>query len=776
MNAILQKIRANLTSNPLINLLILLTITIAATLLTLALATLLNLSSPYEKAFTELNGAHLWLYFDRERINQHDVQRIQELPAVEASTSLRQSVETQVQLDDTRVWVSIRLWPDQQPAVNRLLIKEGRYLEPRSQEILASKDLHDLYDLEAGDTITLNETARGKITLPVCGLAYNPSWDTYRNTQPPYLYVNEATMQRLFPDEELWDWSLGLRLNDPEAVESAISQLEVLLHDKDALSNYTDWRQVRESAIFGAQINFVFLGAFSFFAILATMLVIATSISSTILSQFREIGVLKSIGFTQAQILWLYWGQYLLLGILGGTLGLILGAALSPLPLKNVAASLSTTYQPPLTPLLVSAALGSVLLSVLGATLNSARQGARTNTIQAITTGAEPPRQKTLLGVQLLTRLKVPITIIIGINDILARPGRSLMTGLNLTLGVIGIIFGLTINGTLGQYRNDPSLLGINYDALVTREQFSHRKTEHLLAQTPGIQASYSEQILDVERTTGETFQIRAVAGELEQFPFRITEGRFFQPHRYEALAGRGLLDWLELEVGDQVTFTLKEQAQRPLTFTIVGQYPEPVNAGQMLMVDRATVERRFELAEPRRYYLNLAPTANSTQIKNWLAPRPDSDLNITLVQQAIPDAVDSLQLAIFVLSIILIGIALINVFTTSLLTVQEKLKTFGVLKTLGMTPMQVIALVGATAGSLGLLATTIGVPLGYLFTRMLFTTMAHSYGFGQVNVVVNGLHIALIFPLMIIVSIAGSLIPGRRAARLSIVEVLRYE
>ncbi|HEY89295.1 MAG TPA: FtsX-like permease family protein [Thermoflexia bacterium] len=776
MNAILQKIRADLTSRPLINLLILLTITAASALLTLALATLLNLNAPYEKAFAELNGAHLWLYFDRERVSQHNVQRLRELPGVEASTELRYSVETEVQINDARVWVSVRLWPPEQPEVNRLLVNEGRYLQPRQLEVLASKDLHDLYGLQAGETITLNETARGKITLPVCGLAYNPSWDTYRHTQPPYIYVNAATMQRLFPHEEQWDWSLGLRLDDPEAVESTVARIETLLHDKDALTSYTDWRQVRESAVFGAQLNFIFLGAFSFFAILATILVIATSVNSTILSQFREIGILKAIGFTQPEILWLYLGQYLALGIVGSALGLLLGAALSPLPLKNVAASLSTTYQPALTPALISAVLGGVLLSVLGATLNSARKGARTNTIQAITTGAEPPRQKTFLGVQLLTKVQAPVTIIIGINDILARPGRSLMTGLNLTLGVIGIIFGLTINGTLEQYRNDPSLLGINYDALVTREKFSHRKTQHLLAQTPGIQASYSEQLLDAERETGETFQIRAVEGELAEFPFRITEGRFFRPHSYEAIAGRGLLDWLALEVGDQVTFTLKEHAQRPLTFNIVGQYPEPVNAGQMLLVDRATVARRLELADPRRYYLSFSPTANLAQIKRHLTPRPDSDLSITLVQQAIPDAVNSLQLAIFALSAILIGIALINVFTTSLLTVQEKLKTFGVLKTLGMTPAQVIALVGTTAGALGLLATIAGVPLGYWLTRLLFTTLARSYGFGQVSVVLNSQHIALIFPLMVAVSIAGSLFPGRRAARLSIVKVLRYE
>jgi hypothetical protein len=46
MDAILQKIKADITSRPLISLLIVVTITAASALLTLALATLLHLNAP----------------------------------------------------------------------------------------------------------------------------------------------------------------------------------------------------------------------------------------------------------------------------------------------------------------------------------------------------------------------------------------------------------------------------------------------------------------------------------------------------------------------------------------------------------------------------------------------------------------------------------------------------------------------------------------------------------------------------------------------------------
>ena len=775
MDAVLQKIRADITSRPLVSILIITTIIAASTLLTLALATLMNVSAPYDKSFRELNAAHLWLYFNRDRVRSRDIERIEALPGVVESTGLQYSVTSRVRIHDTRVWTSLRVMPVETPAVNRLLVQDGRYLASHQTEILASKDLNDLYHLSVGDAVGVTRLDGKRMSLPVIGLAYNPMWDTYRNSQPPYIYVSEETMRGLFPDESTWDWSMGLRLADPESGEEILARIETMLRP-DAIASHTDWRDVRESAIFGAQLNFVFLGAFGFFAILATVLVVASSISSSVLSQFRQIGILKAIGFTPNQILSLYLGQYLVLGLIGSPIGLLLGVVLSPLPLKSVAASLSTTFQPPINLLLIVLVLSIIPAIIVVATLGAAGRGAKANIVKAIATGAEAPHNKPFWGVRLATRFGFPMTFILGLNDVFVRPFRSFMTGLNLTLGVIGIIFGLTLNETLKTYRENPCLLGIVYDALVTREETSDSRTQRILRRAPGVEAFYSEYLVEVETQQGQSFQVRAVEGDLAAFPFRISEGRFFQPNTYEATAGQGLLDWLGLAVGDELTLILDGKDNRPTTWRIVGQYPEPVNAGQMLMVSLPTITRLQKQAEPRTYYLKLDPDADTAQLKQYLEPRPDADLNLTLVGQAIPGAVFYLQLAIFALAGILILIALINVFNTSLLAMQEKLRTVGVLKTLGMTPAQVVAMVNTTAGLLGLLATGAGIPLGLALTRGVLATLSKTYGFGEVSVALNFLYILLLIPLMVVVSMAGSVIPGRRAARLSIVQVLRNE
>ena len=189
-----------------------------------------------------------------------------------------------------------------------------------------------------------------------------------------------------------------------------------------------------------------------------------------------------------------------------------------------------------------------------------------------------------------------------------------------------------------------------------------------------------------------------------------------------------------------------------------------------------STLARLLPGESPSAYYLKLAPGADTMMLRRYLAPRPESDLNLTLAGQAIPGVVIYLQLAFFLLSGILIGIALVSVFNTSLLAVQEKLRIIGVLKTVGFTPSQVIMMVNTTAGFLGLLAALLGLPLGWVFTKSMLSVLAQTYGFGAVEMPINGVYILALPLLMIGVSIAGSYLPGRRAARVSIVNVLRGE
>jgi putative ABC transport system permease protein len=775
MSAILIKIKADLVSRPLMSILILVTIVTSSVLLTLALTTLLNISGPYDSSFRQLNAAHVWLYFSRGQVDKEEIARIEALPGVEASTGLSYQVITRARIGDERTWVTLKTVPAENATVNRLMVQEGRFLEQQAVEAVASNALKQTHGLAAGDDIEITLADGTKRLLPVVGLVYDPMWDWYASEQPPQIYVTTDILRTLYPHEAGWGWALGLRLAEPHRVKRIVALVESIV-GSEGLVSHADWRDIRESALFNTRINFVFLGAFSFFAILATVLVVASSIGSIVLSQFRQIGILKAIGFTQGQTVWLYLGQYLALSLIGAPLGLMIGALLAPLPLNSVAIALNTTYRPPVDLVLVLSVLVTITVIVLLACLGAALRGARANIIRSIAVGAEAPRRKPPRPVRWATRAGLPSIFLLSLNDLYARPGRSLITGVNLAIGVIGIVFGLAASATVNTYMEKPELLGIAHDALVTRETLGHTETRELLENAPGVAAFYGERRVQVETVAGQAFEVKAVDDDLAAFPIRIEEGKLLHPDGFEAIAGRGLLDWLDLQVGDQITLRVGSGEGDPVSFEIVGQYTEPADRGRMLTVNLPAIENLIGNAEPETYYVKLDDGADRDELKRYLEPADNSDLNVAFVEGAVPEDVRYLEVAVFGLSAILIGIASINVFNTSLLAVREKVRVVGILKTVGMTPGQVVTMVAMTAGLLGIQSALIGIPVGLLVTGNLLEMLSASYGFGQIDVTLNPLYLALLVPAMVVVSMAGSLMPGLWAAKSSIVHVLRSE
>lgn len=772
MAAILRKIRADLLSRPLVSALITLTVAAATVLLTLALTTLMNASGPYNRSFAELNGAHVWLYLDRDRVRRRDLETLAQLPGVTASTGLQVSMPARVKLGQTYLAASLRAIPVEPPAVNRLRVTEGSPLTLARGQILAGREMNDLHQLKVGTTIEVTTQDGGRQALPVVGLAFNPMWDTYRTTQPPYLYVTEETLYDLFPEPAVWDWSVGLRLADPQAVDEVVDLAKATLPD-GAITAHTDWREVRESAEFGVQINVIFLLAFSLFAIVAAALVLMTNIGAAVFSQFRQIGMLKAIGFTRGQIILLYVGQYLLLGLLGGLLGLGVGLLLAPFPLQSAAAALNTVARPPFNLILLATVLGSVVVLVVLTTVGPAWRGAQTNIIQAIAVGFERPRRRPSWLARLAMALGLPTTVVLGLKDAFARPTRAAMTCLNLTLGVVSIVFSLGLDATITTFAADPSLLGIVYDGVVSRGQSSDHRTQRLLARAPGVETFYSQHLFWAETSDGESLQVRALDGDVAAFPFHLPEGRFYEPGAAEVVVGQGLLDWLGLAVGDELALVIDEQ---PVRWRIVGRYFEPANAGQMAMVSLDTLRQVQRAAKPDTYFLKLAPGADASQLHSYLRRGPAGDLSVTILDKEVPAFIRYLQLTIVALALVLIAIALINVFNTAMLSSREKLKEIGVLKTIGMTPGQVGAMINVAAGAIGGAAVLIGIPLGLALTQIALAALGDYYGFGRIQTAINWPWLLLLAPLTVVVSMAGSYLPGRWAARVNIVEVLRYE
>jgi putative ABC transport system permease protein len=120
--------------------------------------------------------------------------------------------------------------------------------------------------------------------------------------------------------------------------------------------------------------------------------------------------------------------------------------------------------------------------------------------------------------------------------------------------------------------------------------------------------------------------------------------------------------------------------------------------------------------------------------------------------------------------------IALVGILSSIWLSVKDRQREFGMLKAVGMTPLQIVLSVLNAAVLLALFGYAIGIPIGLSGIRLLIDFVARVTGFGPLSAPTDELGLLLLLPGCVIIAILGAWIPARQAGRVRVVEMLRYE
>ena len=769
--ALFHKALADLRSHRLQTALILLILTAATATLALAATIQRSMNNPWERTFAESNGAHLSFFSDTAEV---DLTSISRLEGVSATAGPFPVVwEHSLVKDHEKYSLLLYGMPSELPAVGRPLVTEGRWLAADGEdEIVLDRSFARHLSLKVGDRVDIL-SQQGKVTLSVVGLAVNSGWGLYPNFNPALVYVLQSTLARLETDADKWGSALWVRLFDPEASQE-FQERAYALFPEGAIEESLDWHDIREWTNFTIKIMVLFLGVFSVFALFAVGFIVANAIGGVVLSQYREIGLLKAVGFTPGQVTLLFLIERLGLGLVAGVAGLLLGTVIAPLFLRPTAELLNAPAMPVYDPALYLAVLVGVEVIVALFTIWPAWRGGRIGTVQAITVGFARVRSKSSRLARLATRLRLPPVVALGVKDAFARPLRALLTIAGLALTVLTVTFSLGMETSIQVFSRDPALRGIPYDMAISRGYLSDVEARRILEAHSEVSAYYSITwgYAQVEGQT-ESINTRALGGAYDQFRIIIPEGRMFSAPG-EAVVGMGLLDWLDLKVGDELRLTMDG---KPLDLRIVGRYVEMNNMGQMAMYSLETLQQVDPQAEPDAYALKLTPGADAQALEAALLRESSDQFNVEMVDKDPPKEIGQVRVVIFGLNIVLVSIGLISLFNTTLLGVRERLRDFGILKTVGLTPRQIVVSVMTGMSLLALLAVLVGIPLGLIVTRLLFDYLGRQMGMGaELGMIPPWWWLALLAPGALLVSILGSVIPARQAAQVRVVEVLRYE
>ena len=184
---------------------------------------------------------------------------------------------------------------------------------------------------------------------------------------------------------------------------------------------------------------------FAVIVLLLALLIAAIVVAAAVIAGYRRIGVLKSVGFTPAQIAASYLAQLALPAVVGAVVGTVIGSNWV-VPLIN-----SGPYHIHIgAPLWIKLTVPVAVLALIAlAGLPPALRAARLTAVQAITAGQTPRAARGSRPSRLAGGLPLPRPVTIGLASAVSRPAPSAAAAAVIAFGLIGAVLAVGLNSQL---------------------------------------------------------------------------------------------------------------------------------------------------------------------------------------------------------------------------------------------------------------------------------------------------------------------------------------
>jgi putative ABC transport system permease protein len=787
--AIRYRVRADLRGRRVQTISVVFVVALSTLLIGLGLVVFASVQAPFDTLFTQLNGAHLWLYSSAPTpLTPAQLDAITQAPNVIGAAEVEEQARGYVLLGANKLTADLISFPTQQPDIGKLLITQGSMLSADDPAgVIVDQAFATANDLRVNDALTL-VTASGQQQVRVRGIAVDVNHDSQDDGKSGHFHLLRATLDSYFPSAQRLN-VIGLRLADPGATDAtfmAISQrVQAQGYPNPSVNlGWEDWLTFRAAFGSASRLSATLLLAFGVVSLLAAGVIVVNLVMGQVLAQQRDLGILKAVGFTPLQLVRTLVLEYGLLGVVGGALGLGLVALAAPQLLAQLVSSVGVPVPPQYgagTAVLLLLAI--VVVVGLSAGLPAWKAG-RTRVVEAIRPGGAPPRGGHARLARLLLNGRLPIIAALGVRGITARPLRAALVWLVLLLGVMTAVFALGATATIDRYGHDAALTGVFADVFIRPDLYDTQATPQLIASRPEVAYYYSSferagvlgdgvSQLDVVFADGDTRRVAAT----------LTSGRWYAASANEIVLGDQAMQHYQLHLGDRipVTVTLNSGQQVTVTYTIVGTlFATQRTFEAYAPLSALTAQPGVSTADLLRYIgyeVTLRPGVSANAFAQMLQSLTADRVAVSVYSLSPPAQVTEAVGIMMILGIVLMVIAGVGILNAMLLSTRERYRELGTLKAIGLTPGQLLRTVLDGAAMLGVLAIVIGIPLGlYLTARGLQALVDSLGGLPHFTMGINWLALGLLVPATILISALGAYLPARWAAHVSPAGVLRDE
>jgi putative ABC transport system permease protein len=446
------------------------------------------------------------------------------------------------------------------------------------------------------------------------------------------------------------------------------------------------------------------------------------------------------------------------------------------------------------------------LLLVAGAALVPALRAGRLRTVEAITVGrtaSESRRGAGRLGrlaSRLAPRVPLPRAVGLGLAYPFARPGRSLVAAAAVGFGAVSVTFAVGLALTLGAVQEE-RLLNSAADVVVEAgggqgppgadvvraggeeqgERADPRAVADALRAQEGTARFYgtAQARVAASGVTGATTVV-AYEGDSAWGAPQIISGRWLHGAG-EAVVTERFLDAAGIGVGDTVTLT---DDGRRTTVRIVGAafFTE---GGSMALLTSTTTLADLGLgadALPGQFHVRTEPGTDPAGYLDSLNGALKAAGVGAVARTGTPGTsgvIVAMDALIGMLTLMLVVVAGLGVLNTVVLDTRDRVRDLGVLKALGMTPRQTVAMVVTSVAGVGLLAGVVAVPVGVALHRAVTPLMGDAIGMSvpAADIAVYDPPVLVLLALGgLVLAVAGALLPAGWAARAGTATALRTE
>lgn len=780
MRAVLTQVRAAVLSRRAQTAIVLLISLLAGTVAAMALTLLVRSSQPWDDAFTELDGAHLVFHLDASRVTRERLEATESLPGVTAAGPPRGSVVVPIVRggDKSSLQVIERAGPGGR--FDRVALVAGRWAQRAGEIVVTRVGASDAGAPRLGDVVRVLSTG-DRPAFTVVGEAIDVTEGLYVNgygVRPAWVVPGQVAAladgdQFRLGYEMAYRFQLAATAQD---VAADRREIEAALPAGSETQLANDWITSRTGDVFFISLVSSAVGSFTVFALFAVAMIVASVVAGSVVSSYREIGILKALGFTPSGVAAVFIGQMTAPALLGAAIGTPVGALASRPFLKDAAAGLALPEPAFFDPYVASAVVIAVPVLVACAAFVPAIRAARANSARAIMLGSTPRTARRSHLAELLARLGAPRPISLGAGEAFARPVRAAFTLTAIAIGVATVTFAGGFQQALTGVVDDRASYGAAHDVEVNRyPALSDRDLMNLLQAQPETRVVVATRQFSIS-VPGEADPVQMIAmrGDATLLGYRAANGRWFSAPG-EAVIGQVIAREAHLGPGDSLSGTVEG---RHLVMRIVGIMVDISNDGRALRIGWDTLAALAPGTAPSDYLIGLRPASDAKAYAKRITSAETDFLRAMPVERDYADYYSGiLRGLIGGLALVLTLIAAAGVFNAALLSTRERVRDIAVLKSLGIGPGQIGTMIGAFASVLVVVAALIGVPLGFWLMRVIFGVMADAIGIvADTSQSFAPLTVLLSVVGAFAIALTGAVLPARWAAATAAAEVLRSE